>query len=68
VFELFLRLGYTTFHLSRAERATLPGGRGIFAGTEGGEPADAALRRARMSPGAKVWLDEAAQVSLTVYA
>ncbi len=67
VFELFLRRGYTAFHLARAERATLPGGRGIFAETEAGEAADAALRRAGLEPGRKRWLDEAAGVSLAVY-
>ncbi len=67
VFELFLRLGYAAFHLARAEGATLPGGRGIFAGTESGEPADAALQRAGLAPGPTRWLDEAARVSLTVY-
>jgi hypothetical protein len=68
VFELFLRLGFSEFHLARAEGVTLPGGRGIFAGTEGGEPADLALRRAGLAPGPKRWLDEAAGVSLAVYA
>ena len=65
VFELFLGLGFTAFHLTRAEAVELPGGRGIFAGTEGGEPADAALRRAGLTPGPARWLDEG--VSLTIY-
>jgi hypothetical protein len=68
VFELFLRLGYTAFHLARAEAVTLPQGLGIFAGTQAGEPADPALRRAGLMPGGKRWLDEAALVSLQVYA
>ena len=67
VFELFLRLGFTAFHLARAEAAALPGGRGIFAGTEAGEPAEAALRRAGLAPGERRWLDEPARVSLRVY-
>ncbi len=66
-FELFLRIGYAAFHLARAEGAFLPGGRGIFAGTEGGEPADAALRRAGLAPGRQRWLDERAKISLSVY-
>ena len=65
VFELFLGLGYAAFHLARAEGATLPGGRGIFAGTES---ADATLRRAGLAPGPTRWLDKPARVSLTVYA
>lgn len=67
VFELFLGLGYTAFHLARAEGATLPGGRGVFAAVEGGEPAGAALQRAGLIAGAARWLDEPARVSLTVY-
>jgi hypothetical protein len=65
VFELFLALGYTAFHLARAEGVTLPGGRGIFADVES---ADATLRRAGLAPGPTRWLDEPALVSLTVYA
>jgi hypothetical protein len=64
VFELFLDIGYTAFHLARAERVRLPGGRGIFAGTDS---ADTRLRRAGLAPDAGRWLDEAAGVSLRVY-
>jgi len=67
VFELFLELGYTAFHLARAEMATLPGGRGIFAGVERGASADIVLRGAGLRPGVARWLDEPARVSLTVY-
>jgi len=68
VFELFLRLGYSGFHLARAEAATLPDGRGIFAAVARGESADATLRGAGLNPGPTRWLDEAARVSLTIYA
>ena len=64
VFELFLKLGYAAFHLARAEGATLPGGREVFAGEE---TADVRLRRAGLIPGPTRWLDEPARVSLTVY-
>ena len=67
VFDLFLRLGYAAFHLARAEGVDLPGGRGLFAATEGGEAADETLRRAGLRPGPRRWLDEAAEVSLQVY-
>ena len=67
VFELFLGLGYAAFHLARAERATLPGGRGIFASTGAGESADATLRRAGLTPRPTRWLDKSARVSMTVY-
>ena len=67
VFELFLQLGFTAFHLACAEGATLPGGRGLFAATERGESAEEALRRAGLVGGPTRWLDQAAGVSLTVY-
>lgn len=67
VFELFLRLGYTAFHLARAQGATLPGGRGVFAGAESGDPAEATLRQAGLAPRATRWLDVGARVSLTVF-
>ena len=67
VFELFLGLGYDAFHLARAEAVELPGGRGVFATTRGGDSADAALRRDGLAPGPVRWLDEAARVSLRVY-
>ena len=67
VFELFLGIGYDAFHLARVEAVELPGGRGLFAATEGGESADAALQRGGLAPGALRWLDEAAGVSLRVY-
>jgi hypothetical protein len=67
VFELFLEIGYSSFHLARAEAAELPGGRGLFATTETGEPADARLRLAGLRPDGPRWLDQAASVSLTVY-
>lgn len=67
VFELFLQVGYDAFHLARADAAELPGGRGLFAATQGGEPAEATLRRAGLTPGPARWLDPAARVSLQVY-
>jgi dihydrofolate reductase len=67
VFELFLRLGYDAFRLARAEGVELPGGRGLFAATEGGLAAEASLRQAGLSAGPARWLDVAAQVSLRVY-
>jgi hypothetical protein len=67
VFDLFLGIGYTAFHLSRAEAATLPGGRGVFAATEAGEAADAVLRRAGLTPAPSIWLDADARGSLTIY-
>ncbi|TVR06440.1 MAG: hypothetical protein EA385_15640 [Salinarimonadaceae bacterium] len=67
-FDYFLGVGFTAFHLSRAPRARLPGGRGLFAAVERGESADAILREAGLAPGEERMIDEAAGVTLRVYA
>lgn len=67
-FDHFLRVGFSGFHLSRAPHARLPGGRGVFSGVERGETADAILREAGLAPGAERVIDEAAGVTLRVYA
>jgi hypothetical protein len=64
VFELFLAIGFTAFHLARAEAVTLPGGRRIFASEE---KADQRLQRAGLAPGPMRWLDEPARVSMTIF-
>jgi dihydrofolate reductase len=66
VFEMFLAIGCTAFHLARAEAVMLPGGRRIFPGT-GEEKAEERLRRAGLAPGSTRWLDEQARVSMTIF-
>jgi hypothetical protein len=64
VFEMFLAIGFTAFHLARAEAVTLPGGRRIFVGTS---EADDRLQRAGLAAGPTRWLDEPARVSMTIF-
>lgn len=65
-FDFFLgRLD--AFHLSRAHRALLPGGRGLFSAVDHGATADKTLRRVGLVPDAVVMMDEAAGVDLTIW-
>lgn len=66
VFDLMLPL-FTAFHLSRARRATLPGGRGLFESVERGETAESVLRDAGFVAEPTLTIDEAAAVDLTVW-
>jgi hypothetical protein len=67
VFDYFLKNGLRAFHLSRAHRASLPGGRGVFAEVERGESAEAILRREGFRADAPRVIDAAAEVTLTVW-
>jgi len=66
-FDLFLAEGFTSFHLSRATRALLPGGRGLFAACERGERAEAVLARAGLKPKPTRTIDVGQAVTLTVW-
>jgi len=66
-FDVFLRLGFTGFHLSRAARLTLPGGRGLFAACGAGVRAEDVLLGASLKADAPILLDATAKVSLTVW-
>ena len=67
VFGLFLELGYDAFHLSRAGRARLPGGRPVFPGIPPETP-DKLLARHGLKPGPTRLLDAAAELTLTTWA
>lgn len=67
VFDLFLRLGYDAFHLSRAEGVALPGGTPLFSGCVGETTAEALLRGAGLRPGSRAVLDAEGPVSLVVW-
>jgi hypothetical protein len=67
VFDLFLGLGYETFHLSRAGRASLPGGRYLFAACERGLSAETVLREAGLRGDGPKTIDEDADVALEVW-
>jgi hypothetical protein len=65
-FGLFLGYGYDVFHLSRARRATLPGGRPVFPGVPG-EPPESLLARHGLKPDATRVLDESAGLTLETW-
>jgi len=62
-FGHFLEVGYDVFHLSRANRAELPGGRPVFPGIPSLSPEDL-LERHGLKPGIAQVLDEAAGLTL----
>ncbi|HEV7253219.1 MAG TPA: hypothetical protein VGN97_08970 [Mesorhizobium sp.] len=67
VFDLFLRLGFTAFHLSRAEGVFTGPGTGLFSACDKGQRAETVLARAGLFPGERRVIDEAAPVSLTLW-
>ncbi len=67
VFDLFHRIGYDEFHLTRAATARVPGGRGLFAAVEHGADAATLLAAGGLRPAQDVPVDPAAGVSLTVW-
>jgi dihydrofolate reductase len=66
VFGLFLPL-YDAFHLTRAERARIPGGRPVFPDVRAGTPPEAVLARHGLIPGPRRDIDAAAGISLTTW-
>lgn len=67
VFDLFLQIGYDEFHLARANRVTLGDGVGLFAGVEGGTPAEVLLREGGLAPGPTEMLDADEDLTVTVW-
>ncbi|HZH12081.1 MAG TPA: hypothetical protein VEZ24_17150 [Microvirga sp.] len=67
VFDLFLKLGYDAFHLTRAEGVAVPGGVPVFTECESGRSAEAILAAAGLKPGDRQILDPAGPVSLVVW-
>jgi dihydrofolate reductase len=65
-FGLFLEIGYTAFHLSRANRARLPGGRPVFPEVPRLTPEDVLVRHG-LKPGPPQVLDPAADVTLVTW-
>ena len=66
-FDVFLKLGFSAFHVSRAQGVTLPGGRGLFSVCESGISAEAALAAGGLRPEETQVIDAAARVTLTVW-
>jgi hypothetical protein len=63
-FDFFLTIGFTSFHLSRANRAFIDSGRKIFSGPE---PAETTLRAHGLKSEPTRMIDPSADVTLTVY-
>ena len=66
-FDLFLGIGLTAFHLSRAAGVRLPGGRGLFRACEAGQPAAELFAAAGLRPNPEHVIDAAAGVTLTLW-
>ena len=66
-FDVFLKLGFSAFHFSRAQGVILPGGRGLFSVCESGISAEAVLAAAGLKPEETQVIDAAARVTLTVW-
>lgn len=66
VFGLFLAIGYDAFHLSRAAKVHLPGGRPVFPGVGPRSPEDL-LAAHGLKPGPAQMLDEAAGATLCTW-
>ena len=67
VFDLFLKIGYDAFHLSRAHGVKLPGGRAIFSACDTGLSAEAVLARAGLRLSEKIPLDPEHGVDMTIW-
>jgi hypothetical protein len=64
IFDMFLEIGYDVFHLSRAEKVTLPGGPPVFSKLQSGLSPEDVLSRYDLAPGPLQILDAANAVSL----
>jgi len=68
VYELFLTIGYDTFHLSRAARVRIPGGRPVFpAVVAAGRTPEDILAASGLKPGPERVLDAAAGLTLVTW-
>ena len=67
-FDYLLATGqFDAFHLSRANRVSLPGGVPLFSGCERGQSASEILTRAGLQAGSSRVLDMEADVTLTIW-
>ncbi len=67
VFDLFLAIGFTEFHMSRAHGVTLPGGRAVFSRCEAGVPADTVLAESGLTLSETIPLDPAHGVEMNIW-
>jgi hypothetical protein len=67
VFDLFLKIGYDAFHLTRAHGVKAPGGRALFSACDQGDRAETVLARAGLQARETRILDAAARIVLTTW-
>ena len=67
VFDLFLGIGFTAFHLSRAERVEIADGVAVFSACGDGRSAEDVLAASGLQPGPSEMIDPEACVSLVVW-
>jgi hypothetical protein len=67
VFDLFWRLGFDEFHLTRATRAHLGAGQFVFSACAGGVSAESLLAAAGLAPSSAELIDAAAGVTSTLW-
>lgn len=67
VFDLFLTIGFSGFHLSRAHGVKLPGGRSVFSACEDGVPAATVLEQRGLGLSKTIPLDPAHRVEMTIW-
>lgn len=66
VFDLFLALGYSSFHLARAEGSLVPGGTKLFSDMKDETP-ETLLTNNGLVAEPSTWLDKAANVSMAIW-
>ena len=67
VFDLFLMIGFSGFHLSRAHGVKLPGGRSVFSACDKGVSAATVLEQHRLTLSKTIPLDPVHNVEMTVW-
>jgi hypothetical protein len=67
VFDLFLKIGFDAFHLSRAHGVMLPRGRALFSGCDAGLSAEAVLASAGLRVSERIVLDAEHGVDMSVW-
>ncbi len=67
VFDLFLKIGFDEFHMSRARGVKLPGGRGVFSACEAGVAAETLLAEGGLSLSERIALDPAHGVEMNIW-
>ncbi|MBD2748942.1 hypothetical protein IC232_19830 [Microvirga sp. BT688] len=67
VFDLFLKIGYDAFHLTRAEGTHVPDGVPVFSECRAGRSAETILSERELRPGEPRVLDAAGRITLAIW-